>query len=202
MEKLNGSFYLQTFDYSPVGMAVYDYTGQCIAANRSICEMIGGGRDQVLAQNYHRINFWKTCGLLYTAEKAVSSGKPATQRVSAISSFGKALSAKASLLPLKINGSDYLLLTFDDLSEIKKVEDEREEAIRILSKALEEIKALRSILPLCSFCKKIRDDEGYWEQVDVYIPKHLPADITHSICPDCLETNYPELWEARSREKI
>jgi len=201
MEKLNSSFFLQIFDSSPVGMALYDFTGQCVAVNRSICVMIGAGQEQVLAENYHRINFWKSCGLLGMAEKAINSGKPATQRFSATSSFGKALSVKASLLPLKINGSDYLLLTFEDLSEIKKAEDEREEAIRILSKGLEEIKGTRSILPLCSFCKKIRDHQGYWEQVDAYIPKHLPADITHSICPDCLKTNYPELREAMNRKK-
>ena len=60
-------------------------------------------------------------------------------------------------------------------------------------KAAEEIKVLRGILPLCSFCKKIRDDEGYWEQVDIYIHKHSQADISHSICPECLKKHYPTL---------
>jgi hypothetical protein len=60
-------------------------------------------------------------------------------------------------------------------------------------KAAEEIKDLRGILPLCSFCKKIRDDEGYWEQVDIYIHKHSQADISHSICPECLKKHYPTL---------
>ncbi len=62
-----------------------------------------------------------------------------------------------------------------------------------LQKALVEIKTLRGILPLCSFCKKIRDDKGYWEQVDVYIYKYSEADISHSICPDCAKEHYPEL---------
>jgi len=61
-----------------------------------------------------------------------------------------------------------------------------------LQKALDEIKTLHGILPLCSFCKKIRNDKGYWEQVDIYIHKHTQADISHSICPDCLKKNYPE----------
>ncbi|TKB07049.1 hypothetical protein [Desulforhopalus sp. IMCC35007] len=52
-----------------------------------------------------------------------------------------------------------------------------------LSDDFSEIKVLRGILPLCSFCKKIRDNEGYWEQVDVYINKHSEADISHSLCP-------------------
>jgi predicted ester cyclase len=58
---------------------------------------------------------------------------------------------------------------------------------------LEEIKTLREILPLCSFCKKIRDDKGYWEQVDVYLHKYSEADISHSVCPDCAKEHYPDL---------
>ena len=60
-------------------------------------------------------------------------------------------------------------------------------------KAAEEIKILRGILPLCSFCKKIRNDKGYWEQVDIYIHKHSQADISHSICPECVKEHYPDL---------
>ena len=65
-----------------------------------------------------------------------------------------------------------------------------------LSKALEEIKTLRGILPLCSFCKKIRNDKGYWEQVDVYIRKHFDTDISHSMCPECFEQQYPQEYAA------
>jgi len=55
-----------------------------------------------------------------------------------------------------------------------------------------EIKELKGLLPLCSFCKKIRDDKGYWEQVDVYIHKYSDADITHSVCPECVKKHYPQ----------
>jgi ligand-binding sensor protein len=63
-----------------------------------------------------------------------------------------------------------------------------------LKKALDEIKTLKGILPICSFCKKIRDDKGYWEQVDVYINKHSEADISHSVCPECMKKHYPEAY--------
>jgi hypothetical protein len=66
-------------------------------------------------------------------------------------------------------------------------------AILKQKKTLKEIKILRGILPLCSFCKKIRDDKGYWEQVDIYIHKHSQADISHSICPECMKEHYPKL---------
>ncbi|MDD3815385.1 MAG: PAS domain S-box protein [Desulfocapsaceae bacterium] len=81
-----------------------------------------------------------------------------------------------------------------DITKLKQAEVDRESAIKKLEKALSEIKTLRGILPLCSFCKKIRDDKGYWEQVDVYINKYSEADISHSVCPECLKKHYPD-WE-------
>jgi PAS domain S-box-containing protein len=80
-----------------------------------------------------------------------------------------------------------------DITKRKQVEKERERLIRDLKEALKEIKTLRGILPLCSFCKKVRDDRGYWEQVDVYIHKHSQADISHSVCPECAKEHYPDL---------
>ena len=61
-----------------------------------------------------------------------------------------------------------------------------------LKETKEELKQLRGILPLCSFCKKIRNDKGYWEQVDSYILNHSEAEISHSICPDCMSKYYPD----------
>jgi hypothetical protein len=62
-----------------------------------------------------------------------------------------------------------------------------------LTQAMNEIKTLRGIIPICSNCKKIRDDGGYWQQVESYVREHSDAEFTHSICPDCVETLYPEL---------
>ncbi|MBU0483404.1 MAG: PAS domain-containing protein [Proteobacteria bacterium] len=86
-----------------------------------------------------------------------------------------------------------------DITARKINETEKEELIVKLQQSLKEIKTLRGILPLCSFCKKIRDYQGYWEQVDVYIKHHSDADISHSICPDCMEKHYPEEYEALLR---
>jgi hypothetical protein len=59
-----------------------------------------------------------------------------------------------------------------------------------LQQALAEVKTLRGILPICASCKKIRDDKGYWENVEVYIKTHSQADFTHGICPDCMKKLY------------
>lgn len=86
----------------------------------------------------------------------------------------------------------YRGFTWRLIAEIKNHRDELIKANRDLQDALEEVKVLQGILPLCSFCKKIRNDEGSWEQVDVYIHKHSEADISHGICPDCAKIHYPE----------
>jgi PAS domain S-box-containing protein len=82
-----------------------------------------------------------------------------------------------------------------DVTKRKQAEMERDKLIKDLQDALAEIITLRGILPLCSFCKRIRDDKGYWEQVDIYIAKHSKADISHSVCPECAKKHYPEEYK-------
>jgi len=74
----------------------------------------------------------------------------------------------------------------------KESESEKERLIRELEKALQEIKTLRGILPLCSWCKKIRTENGTWQQVESYIHEHSEADISHSICPECAKKHFSE----------
>lgn len=81
-----------------------------------------------------------------------------------------------------------------EIIERSAAEVERDKTILNLEKALEEVKNLRGILPICSYCKKVRDDKGYWEQVDIYIHKHSQADISHSICPACAKEHFPFLY--------
>ncbi|MBE0583952.1 MAG: PAS domain-containing protein [Desulfofustis sp.] len=69
---------------------------------------------------------------------------------------------------------------------------DKEKLIVKLQKALGEIKTLRGILPICAHCKKIRDDSGYWNQLETYIKEHSEADLSHGICPDCLKKHYPD----------
>lgn len=63
-----------------------------------------------------------------------------------------------------------------------------------LEKALEDVKILRGFLPICAHCKKIRDDKGYWNQIEIYIRNHSLADFSHSICLICAEKLYPEFY--------
>jgi hypothetical protein len=64
--------------------------------------------------------------------------------------------------------------------------------IRELKQALDHIKTLQGILPICAFCKKIRDDGGYWNQVEAYFSRHSDTMFSHSICPECMKQHYSE----------
>ncbi|SPF40090.1 hypothetical protein SBDP1_290019 [Syntrophobacter sp. SbD1] len=64
---------------------------------------------------------------------------------------------------------------------------EREELILELRKALANVKVLKGLLPICAWCKKIRDDKGYWQQIEAYISDRSEADFSHGICPSCAE---------------
>jgi hypothetical protein len=67
--------------------------------------------------------------------------------------------------------------------------------IEELHRALNEIRTLRGIVPICAGCKKIRDDQGYWKQVEVYLQEHTEAEFSHGLCPDCKKRLYPDLSE-------
>jgi len=81
-----------------------------------------------------------------------------------------------------------------DISERKRNEQEREKLIAELQKALGEIKALQGILPICSYCKKIRDDKGEWTQMEVYISKRTDARFSHGICQECAKKEFPDYF--------
>lgn len=78
-----------------------------------------------------------------------------------------------------------------DITNRKRAEEEREKLILELEDALDKVKQLRGLLPICASCKKIRDDQGYWTQVEVYVGKHSEAEFSHGICPDCYTELYP-----------
>jgi len=77
----------------------------------------------------------------------------------------------------------------------QRAEAERERVILDLQTALAEVKALSGMLPICSSCKKIRDDQGYWNQLEAYLVTHTEAQFTHGICPDCAKAFYPSYFE-------
>jgi PAS domain S-box-containing protein len=82
-----------------------------------------------------------------------------------------------------------------EITERKRMEAEREQLVSELQEALANIKTLGGLIPICASCKKIRDDQGFWNQLEKYIIDHSEARFSHGICPDCAKKLYPELYE-------
>ena len=88
---------------------------------------------------------------------------------------------------------------YRDITQKKRGDREREDLILQLQKALTDVKTLGGLLPICAWCKKIRDDKGYYHQIETFIAKHSEVKFTHGICPECRD-RFDREAEAESRE--
>jgi len=121
--------------------------------------------------------------------------RPLLKLAGAAESFGK----EGTNQPVVIESEDEvgdLARVFNEMVENRtRIKEERERLIEDLRKALSEVKTLRGFLPICSSCKKIRSDQGSWQQIESYIRDHSDAEFSHGICPDCAKALYPEQWK-------
>ena len=92
------------------------------------------------------------------------------------------------------------MASFVDITRRKHLEQEQKNLIQKLQDALEKIKTLRGLIPICAACMKIRDDRGFWHRVDEYISQHAEVKFSHGICPDCMKKLYPEVHMEDSAE--
>jgi hypothetical protein len=87
----------------------------------------------------------------------------------------------------------FFIIVASLVNEVKSYLDKQKTIVVKLQKALSEVKTLSGLLPICAACKKIRDDNGYWQQIEQYISKHSEAEFSHGICPECRGKLYPKI---------
>lgn len=93
-----------------------------------------------------------------------------------------------------------VLARVDTHLKLRALQKQLAQRVHELEQALSQIKELHGLLPICASCKKIRDDQGYWQEVDVYIRNHSEADFSHTICPECFKKLYPEFADIVDQE--
>lgn len=108
---------------------------------------------------------------------------------------GARLPVEFTAAPLRKDGglTSGMVLVLRDVTARQQLETEREKLIRSLREALDQVQTLSGLLPICSYCKRIRKDNGYWEEVERYISDRSAVRFSHGICPDCLRRDYPEI---------
>jgi PAS domain S-box-containing protein len=177
-------------DQSRDGIVVLDDDGRVQEANQKYAQMLGYSLAEV---HQLHVSDWD---MTWTREQLMGMIREVDEKGDHFETVHRRKDGSTYDVEISTNGAvcggrKLVFCVCRDITERKHAEKEREQLIRELQEALKEIKTLRGILPLCCFCKKIRDDRGYWEQVDVYISQHSQVDISHSICPECMAVHYP-----------
>jgi PAS domain S-box-containing protein len=189
--------YSQLFSTVPVGLFRAKPNGEFREVNPALIEMLGyPDRESLLKVNAQE---------LFVQGRAYESFHHAIEHEGVLHRFetqlrthdGRICWAEIHARAVRDPASNqvYYEGSLEDITERKQAEEEREKLISELQEALAKIKTLSGLLPICSSCKKIRDDKGYWNQIEVYIESHSDAEFTHSFCPDCMRRLYPEISE-------
>ncbi len=194
-----GELYKSLFEKShAIMLIIHPDSGRIIDANIAACSFYHYSRDELTAKNIMDIN------MLTPKEVKAEMAKAEAEENNYFTfrhrlATGEIRDVEVYSSPIKLGDQKVLYSIIHDITQRKKNEQEREDLIRQREQALEKIKVLQGILPLCSFCKKIRDSQGHWEQVDAYIHHHSEADVSHTVCPQCMKRHYPEYDPDRNK---
>jgi len=174
-----------------------DLTGNIIFFNEAACRSSQYSTEEIMGMHYQRYCTTESVMRISKMLREISSPEKPEKSIDfeIICKNGKIITVEASVTILLDHVGEPAGLRFvtRDVTERKKVQEEREKLIRELREALANVKILSGLLPICSSCKKIRNDEGYWEQIESYIKNRSEADFTHGICPECRKKLYPNI---------
>ncbi len=180
---------------STVGIGAFTRTGEMIMFNQAMQTIINDNLSGDSGASSSQVSPIKGLGLDDLAEEVILNGTDLRRQICRAKGDGENVWLDCCLTRFMSADEWHLLLTVNDITPQKKSETEKELLIAQLRDALAQVKSLSGLLPICSSCKKIRDDSGYWRQIEAYIRDHSEADFTHSICPDCARKLYPDIFK-------
>ena len=176
-------------------VAITDPQGKITFVNDKFCAISKYSREELLGQDHRIINSgYHSKEFIRELWTTIRSGKVWTGEVRNRAKDGSIYWVDTTIVPfLDAYGKprQYMAIRAD-ITERKRAEQERELLIQELTDALAEVKTLSGLLPICSGCKKVRDDSGYWNQIEAYISKHTAAKFSHGSCPSCAVKFYEE----------
>lgn len=189
------------FEESPTAVMLFGAQGELLGANPSALKRFGVAEVEDLSGIPFFDNPWINAeqrqqvleGQTVRAESAFDFGD-VRERFGRPTTRTGVVQLAWTISPLE--GKRGYLLQTDDISERIRAAEEREKLVAQLQDTLANVKTLRGLVPICANCKKIRDDQGYWHAVELYVREHSEAEFTHGICPDCMRKLYGDLLDA------
>ncbi len=167
--------------------------GKIVAANRAAAVMHGYTVEEIQAMRITDLDTPDAAERAPNIIKRMLDGEWVKVELSHHRKDGVVFPVEVSAGLMNLGDRKYILAIDRDITARRVVEQGREKLINELREALDNIKTLRGLLPICSSCKKIRDDRGYWNQIESYISSHTAAEFSHSLCPDCMQRLYPNV---------
>jgi PAS domain S-box-containing protein len=199
----SGNRYRMLFER--VGDAIFileaegEKAGQIVVANQVAAEMHGYAVDELLALNIMALDTPDAAQEAPGRIQRLLKGDWIRAEIMHRKKDGTIFPVEISAGLVEIGNHQYILALDRDITERKRAEEEREKLILALQDALAKVKTLKGLLPICAWCKKIRNDKGYWTKVETYIGEHSDVSFTHGICPECLKKESPETYDAESK---
>ncbi|HQI81622.1 MAG TPA: PAS domain S-box protein, partial [Deltaproteobacteria bacterium] len=176
-----------------------DLEGNMLFFNEPLCRMIQYSREEIMGKNFREFVSPGIAQDIYSFfHEVFETGKPSTLRdFEVIRKDGTKIATEfsVSLMGDAAGKTAGFRVTGRDVSDLRQAARERERLISDLQQALADVRTLSGMLPICACCKKIRDDTGYWNQIESYITEHSTAVFSHSICPECHKRLYPYLQD-------
>lgn len=195
----------EAMDNVPAYIYMKDPQSRYVYANRPTQELFGCSAEELVGSDDTRFFPPDTVKRLREVDLRVFGGEKTTEEIDvADGAAGRRVywEIKTPIYADEAQKTIWGLLGISaDITERKGMEEERERLIADLQAALAKIKTLSGLLPICMHCKKIRDDKGYWHQLEMFIRDHSETEFTHSVCPDCLKEFYPKVYEKYARKE-
>ena len=188
------SIVYDAIDSAVGGMLITDLEGRITYVNPAFLRIFDySKKEEVLGNNAADFFASKEVKSLSDVRAIIDLAPSATEEFTVIGKDGKTFYVEVSCSNVTNDKGNVAgrMASFVDITPRKQIELERETLIGKLQSALAKVKTLRGLVPICASCKKIRDDKGFWHQVEVYIRDHSEAEFSHSVCPDCAEHLYP-----------
>ncbi len=183
-------------EQSPASIVITNRAGDIEYVNPKFIEVTGYTLAEVLGRNPRVLKSGEMSPEAYgVLWRTITAGKEWSGEFHNKKKNGELFWESASISPIRDPAGrvTHYVAVKEDITARKQTEAERDTLIKDLQEALANVKSLSGLLPICASCKKIRDDQGYWSQVESYIQKHSDATFTHGICPDCIKKFYPDL---------
>ena len=181
----------------PVIIFQKDRDGKTIRTNQAFDSMIGLSKEEIIGKTTDELFPEYGKDMMKDDQEVMELGKPKLDIIEHYDSPEGTRWARTGKSPLKDKEGNVVGLIgyAADITEQKQAEETLKQERDKLQDALAEVKTLSGLLPICANCKKIRDDKGYWNQIEAYIRDHSEADFSHSICPECAKKLYPEFYK-------